>query len=47
MQRDNVAYETYKVTKKEAKKVVREAKYKTYNELYSKLGTNDRGKKLL
>ena len=45
MQRDNVAYETYKVTKKEAQKVVLEAKYKTYNELYSKLGMNDGGKK--
>jgi hypothetical protein len=29
------------VAKKEAKKVVQEAKYKAYDELYSKLGTND------
>ena len=39
--RDNIAYENYKLAKKEAKKAVQEAKLKAYDELYSKLGMKD------
>ena len=45
--RGNVPYENYKVVKKEAKKVVREANFKAYDELYSKLGTKDGEKNIL
>jgi hypothetical protein len=34
------------VAKKEAKKVAREAKYKDYDDLYSKLGTKDGEKRI-
>ena len=39
--RDNIAYENYKVAKMEGKKVVGETKYKVYDKLYNKLGTNE------
>ena len=39
---DSAAYKNYKVTNKEAKKVIQEAKFKTYNEFFSKLGTKNR-----
>lgn len=36
--RGNAAYENYKAAKREAKKVVQEAKCKAYDKLYNKLG---------
>ena len=34
-------FERYKYVRKEAKKVIRDAKFKAYDDLYDKLGTND------
>ena len=39
--RDNARYESYKATKREAGKVVQEAKCKAYDNLYNKLGTKE------
>ena len=34
-------FERYKYMRKEAKKVIRDAKFKAYDDLYDKLGTKD------
>ena len=39
--RDNATYESYKATKREAGKVVQEAKCKAFDNLYNKLGTKE------
>ena len=39
--RDNATYESYKATKREAGKVIQEAKCKANDNLYNKLGTKE------
>ena len=34
-------FERYKYVRKEVKKVIRDAKFKAYDDLYNKLGTKD------